>query len=182
MKDSIFIKNGVIYYGKVEGNQDQLDAQENLNSLSQIRGNKLKTIQLNKQKHRISITYNKNDESIIELSDTYDMSTIQSDILSSFPNANVLPDDKAKLYIIKKPLIAILILISIILIISLISPNSNTGNGAKLNTEALMGLLEGFASLGMPKVILIFGSLMIIPITSIVLKLKNYGGNTIIQF
>ena len=184
MKDSVFIKDGIIYYGKFNFSENVLDSQINLNTLNKINGSCIKTIHLNSRKQSVSITYNKDDQATLSLDKEFNISTFKKDILDSFKHARILNEDKTKLYLIKKPLIAIGVLFCLILIISFINPdsNSNSHNGSRLTTQAISELLKGFASLGMPKVLLIFGTLMLIPILSIILKLRNRKGNTIIKF
>ena len=58
MKDSVFIKDGIIYYGKFNFSENVLDSQINLNTLNKINGSCIKTIHLNSRKQSVSMTYN----------------------------------------------------------------------------------------------------------------------------
>lgn len=184
MKDTVIIKDGIIYFGKLNFSKNVLDSEFNLNTLNKINGSCIKTIHLNSRKQSITITYNKDDQESISLDQAFNMTSFKNDILNSFQQARILNDDKTRFYLIKKPLIAIAVLFILILIISFVNPHSNSHshNGSRLTTQAFSELLYGFASLGMSKVILIFGTIMLIPIFSIILKLRNRKGNTIIQF
>lgn len=180
MKDSIFIKDGIFYYGRLNFGENVLDSQFNLKRMNKIDGSCIKIIHLNSKNRSVTISYNKNDQALLNLDEAFQMSSIKNDILVAFQQARILDEDKTRIYLIKKPLIATTVLFCLILSISL--TNSDPVNGSRLTTQALSELLKGFASLGMPKVILIFGSIMMIPIMSIILKLWHLKENTIIKF
>lgn len=182
MKDSVIIKDGIIYYGRLNLSENVLDSQFNLNTLKKINGSSIKTIQLNSRNRRIIITDNKDVQESISLDKAFDMTSFINEILDSFQHARILNDDNSRLFLIKKPLIGIAVLFFLIIIISFINPHSNSYNGSRLSTQVIDGLLYGFASLGMQKVILIFGTIMLIPIFRIILKLRNRKGITIIKF
>tara|TARA_B100000508_G_scaffold137494_1_gene132158 strand:+ start:1608 stop:2162 length:555 start_codon:yes stop_codon:yes gene_type:complete len=184
MKDSVIIKDGMFYFGRLNSTEHVLDSQLNHSKLNKIDGSRIKTIQINSRKRSITITYNKDDQAILRLDKEFNISSFENEILDSFKRARVLNDYKTKLYLIKKPLISIAVLFCLILIISFTYPDSNLNshNGSRLSTEAVSNLLNGFASLGMPKVLLIFGTLMLIPLLSIFLKLRNRKGKSIIKF
>lgn len=184
MKDSVIIKDGIIYYGRLNENENVLDSQINLTAWNKIHGSSIKTIQLNSRKLCITITYNKDDQAIIYLDKDFDLSSFKREILDSFRHADILNDEKTKLHLIKKPLIAIAVLFCLLLIVSVTDPasNSNVHYGSRQKGQAIIELLKAFASLGMPKVLLIFGILMLIPTLNIILKLRNRKENTIITF
>lgn len=182
MKESVIIKDGIIYYGKLNISENVLDSQFNLNTLKKINGSCIKTIELNSRNHSVIITHNKDDQESISLDKAFKMTSFKNDILDSFQHARILNEDISRLYLIKKPLIGIAVLFCLIIIISFINPNSSSYNGSRISTQLIDGLLNGFASMGMSKVILIFGTIMLIPIFRIILKLRNRKEITIIQF
>lgn len=84
MKDSVIIKDGIIYFGRLNLSENMLDAKLNLNRLKKINGSSIKTIQLNSRNRRVIITDNIDVQETISLDKAIDMTSFINEILDSF--------------------------------------------------------------------------------------------------
>jgi len=180
-QDSLYIKDGFVCYSRPDWNDEGLiDDESKEPNLVRIELQRVKQVEMNLRSKTIRIHYTKDHELIAQLESEETLDNFKNDLLLLCPNSRTLNLEKTKFHIIKKPLIAILVLLAVIIIISLVDPQIRTPNSS-YKVNGVMALLKAFASLGMTKVLLIFGGIGVLPILRIYFNLRNARKTKIIQ-
>jgi len=135
----------------------------------------IKEIRFQEEKKYIELFFNENSYEHFKISDENKKIEIFEYFSSLFPNSSVVIEKQSKLKAGKKPLYAMLTL-SIIYIWALyISLNIEQGYEYEINgsSGSIAGVVLALASLGVTKLTLIFSSLILIALSSFVIKTRT---------
>lgn len=177
-KDSIFIKDGVLHYGKIaQFNPQILDEMNVEYSLNKIDIHRIKQILMYPNKNQIIVQ--SDNECMINVESEVNMNDFKTTLFTAYPKSITLPTDKIKIQQIKKPLYSIIVILILYLIVSVIDPKHPSASNKAIG--AMIDLLRAFATLGPSRLLLIFGTLILIPSLSIFIKLKHLRKATVIR-
>lgn len=180
MKDTLLINNGIFYYGKSDKKFNQTDDPKNLSTFNQVAASTVKLVWFLSDKKQIILEYGQQDQAIVNLERTDEVLEHMEKIRQAFPQSVELNTRQLEIQLVRKPIIALAVLIILLIIVSLVDP-SNDPSGASLRTNAIMELFRGLAAIGIPRIILIVGSLALIPLVTIFFRLKNVNNKKAIR-
>lgn len=182
MKDHLYIKENIFYYGSLDTEDDILDNPVQFSQLNYLVASQINQICFDLSELRIIIEHgNNNDEAIIELASRELLDHHYHEILRCFPNSHLLNDEKKKLRLIRKPLSAIGIILCFYIIACATNPNqvSRTGSWRR---NALDGIFQALASMGVELLSVVTVIVLLLPILVIYFKIRNAKNKRILKF
>lgn len=181
-KDSVFIFEDIIYYGRLASLKDRqtFNQHEITNRFTSIPFSYLKEIQIDRNKKVTTLAYGKADSTLaIRWDNPFFMDEFSTFLSGKFPHSQMFSSEESRS--VKGPVNA-LIIIPILYFIVLIIGAFPSNHSSNRKSDAIIALFQALASLGSVTVTVLFFMLFLIALLAYFRATKKSSQLTIIRF